>query len=246
MGKPERLDKVLGNLGEGSRKELKSRIKRGDVTVNGTVIRDPEYKIDPKTAILTLGGTRILYKKYVYLMMNKAAGYLTATEDRKAATVLDLLDEKYRAMDLFPAGRLDKDSEGLLLLTNDGDLTHRILTPKNHVDKCYYIRYSGTFAPDSARRFTTGLRIDGGYICMPAKLELFGENEAYVTIREGKYHQVKRMAESCGAEVTYLKRISMGTLFLDRSLPVGGYRPLTEQEERDLIKTYKSEELLDE
>lgn len=241
MGKAERLDKILSNLGVGSRKDLKQRIKRGEVTVDGVVVRNPEQKFDPETAVIAVGGETIRYKKYVYLMMNKPAGYLTATEDRKAATVLDLLDEAYRSFDLFPAGRLDKDSEGLLLLTNDGELTHRILSPKNHVDKLYYIRYDGAFASDSEQRFARGLPIDGGYVCMPAKLELLPDNAAYVTIREGKYHQVKRMAEACGARVTYLKRLRMGSLILDENLLSGNYRPLSDAEEENLQKCFKME-----
>ena len=241
VGKAERLDKILANLGVGSRKDLKLRIKRGEVAVDGVVVRDPEEKFDPETASLAVCGVPVRYRRYLYLMMHKPAGYLTATEDRNAATVLDLLDEQYRGFDLFPAGRLDKDSEGLLLLTNDGALTHKILSPKNHVDKLYYIRYEGAFAPDAEKRFAEGLPIDGGYVCMPAILERLGENEAYVTIREGKYHQVKRMAEACGAHVVYLKRLRMGSLVLDESLPLGKYRMLSDTEEANLLKCFKSE-----
>ena len=241
MGKPERLDKILANLGVGSRKDLKIRIKRGEVMVDGVIIRNAEQKFDPETAEISVAGEPIRYKKYIYLMLNKPAGYLTATEDKRDKTVLDLLDESYRSFDLFPAGRLDKDSEGLLLLTNDGDLTHRILSPKNHVDKLYYIRYDGTFAPGSEQRFAEGLPIDEGYVCMPAKLELFGDCEAYVTIREGKYHQVKRMAQACGANVVYLKRLRMGPLYLDEKLPSGKFRELFDVEEQNLHNCFKTE-----
>jgi len=241
VAKAERLDKILANLGVGSRKDLKLRIKRGEVTVDGIVVRDAEQKFDPEAVAITVAGEPVRYKKYIYLMLNKPAGYLTATEDRNAPTVLDLLDESYRSFDLFPAGRLDKDSEGLLLLTNDGDLTHRILSPKNHVDKLYFIRYDGVFAAGSEARFAEGLPIDGGYVCMPAKLELLPENSAYVTIREGKYHQVKRMAEACGAKVTYLRRMRMGSLCLDENLLSGQYRELSDEEELKLRNCFKTE-----
>ena len=175
------------------------------------------------------------YHRYVYLMMNKAAGYLTATEDKKAATVFDLLETKYHRMGVFPVGRLDKDSEGLLLLTNDGELAHRLLSPKNHVDKLYYIRYQGTFDGDAPKRFAEGLHIDGNYQCMPAKLELLPEQGAYVTVQEGRYHQVKRMVQACGAEVAFLKRLAIGPLRLDEELHTGAYRELTEQEVQKLV-----------
>ncbi len=234
MGKIERLDKVLSNLGIGSRRDVHLSIKRGEVAVDGIVVREVEKKICPDTARLTVGGVEVVYKKYVYLMMNKAAGYLTATEDSRAATVLDLVEDKYRRLGLSPAGRLDKDSEGLLLLTNDGELIHKLLSPKNHVEKRYFIRYNGTFPNDAPQRFLDGLTIDGGYKCMSAHLELIGDNSAYVTICEGKYHQVKRMAKACGAEVTYLKRIAIGELYLDDKIPTGKYRVLSDDEEQKL------------
>jgi len=241
VAKLERLDKVLSNLGMGTRKELKNRIKSGEFAVDGVTVKSPEFKLDPEAACLTMNGQEIRYKKYVYLMLHKPAGYLTATEDRHAATVLDLLDDHWQSFDLFPAGRLDKDSEGLLLLTNDGALTHKILSPKNHVDKLYYIEYDGAFADGSAEKFAAGLTIDGGYLCLPAKLELLPENAALVTIQEGKYHQVKRMAEACGATVTYLKRLKMGPLELDETLEKGAYRPLTDQEEAALVSCFTAE-----
>ncbi len=235
----QRLDKVLSNLGLGSRRDIHVRIKRGEVAVDGIVVKKAELKIDPDSSRLTVGGEEVVYRKYVYLMMNKAAGYLTATEDSRAATVLDLVEDKYRRLDLSPAGRLDKDSEGLLLLTNDGELIHKLLSPKNHVDKRYFIRYDGNFSPDAPKRFSEGLMIDGGYRCMPAKLQLCGDNSAYVTICEGKYHQVKRMAQACGAQVTYLKRISIGDLCLDETLESGQYRELNDGEEEKLKNAIK-------
>ena len=241
MAKAERLDKILSNLGIGTRKELKTRIKNGEFAVDGITVKSPEFKLDPEVSVMTMYGQPIRYKKYVYLMLHKPAGYLTATEDRNAPTVLDLLDESWQSFDLFPAGRLDKDSEGLLLLTNDGPLTHKILSPKNHVDKLYYIEYTGAFEEGSADAFEAGLTIDGGYLCLPAKLQLLPGNAALVTIQEGKYHQVKRMAEACGATVTYLKRLKMGPLELDETLEKGTYRPLTDEEEAALVSCFSQE-----
>ena len=228
-----RLDKYLADMGEGKRSELKKQIRQGQVSVNGEVIRDPGYAVSAADEVL-IAGRAVQYEEFVYYMMNKPAGVISATEDDRQETVLDLLQGTVRR-DVFPVGRLDRDTEGLLLLTNDGQLAHRLLAPARHVDKVYYARVTGPLAEDAAERFRNGLRVDDTLTARPAELKILrsfsdGITETEVTIREGKFHQVKRMFRAVGAEVVFLKRLRMGPLCLDPELPPGGYRRLTQKE----------------
>ncbi len=227
-----RLDKYLANMGIGSRSEIKKYIKNRRVKVNGVYISDSGDIVSTDDDI-RFDEERIFYKKFIYIMMNKPQGVISATEDRYQNTVLDLLDSSYLNFDLFPVGRLDKDTEGLLLLTNDGKLAHNMLSPKKHVDKKYYVEVSGNLTNEDIKAFSGNITLDDGYECMPAKLEILNSDnisKAYVTIKEGKFHQIKRMFESIGKEVIYLKRLTMGSLELDENLEPGEYRELTEQE----------------
>lgn len=226
----ERLDKILVSQGEGSRRELQERIRRGAVSVDGAVIRRPETKIDPEKAQITLDGKILEYRRYVYIMMNKAPGLLCATRDPKTPTVLAGLPEKLVRRGVFPAGRLDRDAVGLLLITDDGDAAHLMLSPARHVEKTYFVRYTGTLAPDAAARFAEGIRIDGDERCLPAALEPKGAGEARVTVTEGRYHQVKRMIAAAGGEVVFLRRERFGPLLLDESLGEGQWRELYKDE----------------
>ncbi len=211
----ERLDKILANTGRWSRKEARELIRAGRVSVDGVTARAPEDKADP-AAVFTVDGERISGEKQVYLMLHKPAGLVSATEDPRQPTVLELLPEHLRRVGLFPAGRLDKDTEGLLLLTNDGPLAHRLLSPRHHVDKTYFV---------------AGMTLADGLACLPAGLELLDTPDAaIVTLREGKYHQIKRMLAQRGKPVVYLKRLTMGPLSLDPALEKGEWRPLTAEE----------------
>lgn len=226
----ERLDKRLASTGRWSRKEARELIRAGRVTADGQVCRAPEEKVGEDTPI-QVDGADIGGGGPVYLMMNKPAGLLSATEDARQETVLSLLPERYRRVGLFPAGRLDKDTEGLLLLTNDGPLAHRLLSPRYHVDKAYYLEVDGVLDQEDCRAVEEGMTLPDGLRCLPGRLEPFpGENRGYLTIHEGKYHQVKRMMEARGKPVTYLKRVAFGPLRLDDSLEKGGWRALTEAE----------------
>lgn len=227
-----RIDKYLANMGVGSRSEIKRYIKNKRVMVNGIYITDNGLIINLDDDI-RFDEEKISYRKFVYIMMNKPQGVISATEDKYQNTVLDLLDPSYLHFDLFPAGRLDKDTEGFLLLTNDGKLAHNMLSPKKHVEKKYYVEVIGHLINEDIDAFLGNIIIDDGYECMPAKLEILDSNDiskAYVTIKEGKFHQIKRMFEAIGKEVTYLKRLTMGPLKLDENLELGEYRELTEQE----------------
>ena len=227
-----RIDKYLANMGVGSRSEIKRYIKNKRVMVNGVYITDNGLIINLDDDI-RFDEEKISYRKFVYIMMNKPQGVISATEDKYQNTVLDLLDPSYLHFDLFPAGRLDKDTEGFLLLTNDGKLAHNMLSPKKHVEKKYYVEVIGHLINEDIDAFLGNIIIDDGYECMPAKLEILDSNDiskAYVTIKEGKFHQIKRMFEAIGKEVTYLKRLTMGPLKLDENLELGEYRELTEQE----------------
>ena len=229
-----RLDKFLADMGLGTRSEVKKDIRKGLILVNGTPIRTPEYKIDIQKDQVTAKGQPVSYAKQEYYMLNKPAGVISATTDKKEKTVLDLIGEKQRK-DLFPVGRLDKDTEGLLLITNDGELAHRLLSPKKHVDKVYYVRVQGELAEEDIRRLAEGIDIGEEKLTLPARLVIRKNgqfSEAEITIQEGKFHQVKRMFHALGKEVVYLKRLSMGTLVLDGNLKPGEYRKLT-KEERD-------------
>ena len=224
-----RLDKLLAHSGQGSRKEVKELIRKGYVSVNGVVVKDDDYKVDEVNDDVIIDGIIVDYQKYIYILMNKPSGVLSATYDPKDEIVLDLIMD-VSTKGLFPIGRLDKDSEGLLLISNDGKLAHELLSPKKHVDKVYYIEYEGNLDLDVESKFKEGITLEDGYKCLPASIELFDEHKAYVTLREGKFHQVKRMVKMCNGEVTYLKRIKFGPLSLDKNLETGDYRFLTSEE----------------
>ena len=229
----QRLDKIIASTGKFSRREVKNLIRQGRVLVDGVPARSAEEKADPETVRITVNGELLTYRRYTWVMMNKPAGYLSATEDGRGATVLDLLPQEIQRQGLFPVGRLDKDTEGLLLLTNEGGLAHDLLSPRHHVDKVYYARVAGRLTEEDRRAFEQGITLEDGLVCMPAGLEILSageESEAHVTLREGKFHQVKRMLASRGKPVTYLERIRMGNLTLDENLPRGGYRFLLPEE----------------
>lgn len=226
----ERLDKRLAATGRWSRKEAKALIKSGRVKINGQRAASPEEKIPDDAAVL-VDGHPILSERTVYLMLHKPQGVVSSTEDPREPTVLGLLPPHLQKLGLFPVGRLDKDTEGLLLLTNDGPLAHRLLSPGKHVDKCYYVEVEGELDETDQEALAEGIQLRDGARCRPARLELLREkNQALVTIQEGKYHQVKRMLAARGKPVCYLKRLSMGPLELDPALPPGTWRPLTEKE----------------
>lgn len=233
-GKEMRIDKLLANSGFGTRKEVKKMLKTGVVKVDGVAIKDPKTQVDPDAQTVTVNEDRVEYKEFVYLLMNKPAGYLSATEDEVQETVIDLLQMEDAVCQPFPVGRLDKDTEGLLLLTNDGHLSHQLLSPKKHVPKTYFADILGKVTDEDIESFRRGVELDDGYVTKPAILEILSSGDSstiHVTITEGKYHQVKRMFESVGKKVTYLKRISMGPISLDEDeLKTGEYRELTEDE----------------
>ena len=230
-----RLDKYLAEMGAGTRKEVRKMIRDGRVIINGQKENDPGRKVMEGEEVRA-DGAPVVYEKYVYYMLHKPAGVISATEDAREQTVLDLIDEKKRK-GLFPVGRLDRDTEGLLLITNDGELAHRLLSPKRHVDKVYFARLDGPVGEEEKKLFAQGLKVDDTLTAQPAELEILdGKNEVRVTVREGKYHQVKRMFQAVGREVLYLKRLSMGPLVLDEQLPAGAYRRLTGEEESAIIR----------
>lgn len=224
----ERLDKRLAATGRWSRKEVRELVRQGRVQVDGVTAARPELKCD-ETADIRVDGQSV-GGGMTYLMLHKPGGLLSATEDRRQSTVLDLLPEHYRKQGLFPVGRLDKDTEGLLLLTNDGELAHRLLSPKYHVDKVYLAHVEGQPDGTDVEAFARGMTLEDGLECMPAGLEPLGEGRCLVTLREGKFHQVKRMLAARGKPVTYLKRLSMGPLRLDEGLKIGAWRELTQGE----------------
>ena len=237
----ERLDKIISNLGYGSRKEVKIFAKKGLIEVDGVVVKDNGMLVDPEKSVIRINGEEILYRKYIYLMMNKPDGVISATHDNRDETVVDLLELDHQIFNPFPVGRLDKDTVGLLLLTNDGELNHRLISPKWHVDKVYYAKIDKVVTEDDIVKFKNGIVLDDGYKCLEAKLEIISSSEegseVRVTIQEGKYHQVKRMFEAVGKTVMYLKRESFGGLDLDEDLEEGEYRELTD-EELQLLKSY--------
>ena len=227
----ERLDKVLASTGRWSRREAKELIREGRVLVDGQPAGSGEQKVDPAGTALLVDGQAVAVSRFTYVMLHKPAGVLYATDDPRQETVLDLLPEHLRRRGLFPVGRLDKDTEGLLLLTDDGALAHRLLSPKKHVDKRYYARLDGPLGPADQAAFREGIVLADGTRCMSAELELLGDGrEVLVTLHEGKFHQIKRMTLSRGVAVCYLKRLSMGPLHLDPGLPKGGWRLLTDEE----------------
>lgn len=233
MIKKERLDKVIANMGYGSRKDVKRFIKEGKVKVNNTTILESEFKVNPYEDEISFNGEDVIYRKYIYLMMNKPQGLVSSTEDPLTRTVIDLLSEEYLIYKPFPVGRLDKDTEGLLMISNDGKLAHELLSPKKGVDKTYYAEVDGYVEDKHIEDFKAGVVLEDGYKTLPATLDIIkGDviSKVNLTIQEGKYHQVKRMFESIGMQVIYLKRVSMGSLGLDELLELGEYRELTEEE----------------
>ena len=229
----ERLDKFLCDSGAGTRSQVKLLLKAGRVAVDGRVEKDNGRKIDPAKQVVTLDGEVLGGKRRAVVMLNKPAGYVTATEDPVERTVMELLPESMKHLDLKPVGRLDKATEGLLLFTNDGDLLHRLISPKKEVPKIYYAKHEGTAAREDVEAFAKGLTLRDGTVCLPAGLEALGEGESLITVCEGKYHQVRRMMASRNMTVTYLERREEGPLALG-SLPRGQVRELTEEEVREL------------
>ena len=230
----ERLDKFLCDSGAGTRSQVKLILKAGRVTVDGKVEKDNSKKIDPDKQVITLDGEILGGKRRAVVMLNKPAGYVTATEDPVERTVMELLPPEMRHLDLKPVGRLDKATEGLLLFTNDGDLLHRLISPKKEVAKVYYAKHEGTASAEDVEAFQKGLPLRDGTVCLPAKLEPLGEGESLVTVCEGKYHQVRRMMASRNMTVLYLERRREGCLTLGK-LPRGAVRELTEEEIESLM-----------
>lgn len=228
-----RLDKYLSDMGLGTRSSLRKMIRSGQVRVNGQTIKDPGAHLTDRDQV-QIGTEIIRYAPFEYYMMNKPQGIITATEDKKHRTVLDLMEDSMHRRDLSPAGRLDIDTEGLLLITNDGQLIHRLLSPSQHVDKVYFVRVDGLLGEDEVERFRRGIRIEDDVVTLPATLEILhrgdAQSEARVIIHEGKFHQIKKMFAACGREVIFLKRLTMGPLSLDPGLEPGQYRKLTEEE----------------
>lgn len=228
-----RIDKLLANSGFGSRKDVKKLLKSGAVLCNDAKIADPKAHVDPEKDRITVYGEQVQYREFIYVMMNKPKGYISATEDDRLETVLDLLEPEDAHMKPFPVGRLDRDTEGLLVLTNDGQLAHDVLAPKKHVPKTYYAIIDGAVDEVDIERFKQGVTLDDGYVTKPGELTIIKsgqQSEIELIITEGKFHQVKRMFESVGKKVLYLKRIAMGALVLDESLKLGEYREMTEEE----------------
>ena len=239
MFQKERLDKILSNMGYGSRKVVKKYIKDGLVKVNESIILNNEYKVNPYEESIFFKGEEILYRKYIYLMMYKPHGIVSSTDDPMSETVIDLLDPEYLIYKPFPVGRLDKDTVGLMLISNDGKLAHELLSPRKGISKTYYAEVNGYVEEKYVEDFKNGIILDDGYKTLPSKLEILEADlfsKVLLTIKEGKYHQVKRMFESLSMKVVYLKRISMGSLILDSSLGLGDYRELTEEELKLLKK----------
>lgn len=234
-----RIDKLLSNMGFGSRKEVKQLLKKGVVRVNAEAIKDATLHINTEKDEVTVLGERVVYKEFIYLMMHKPQGVLSATEDKHDQTVIDLLDTDSQHFEPFPVGRLDKDTEGFLLLTNDGKLAHNLLSPKKGVPKTYYAHIEGVVTEEDVERFAEGVILDDAYLTKPGKLKILKSadvSEIELTITEGKFHQVKRMFAAVDKQVVYLKRLSMGPLSLDENLPLGSYRELTEEELNLLLK----------
>ncbi|MBP5276243.1 MAG: rRNA pseudouridine synthase [Lachnospiraceae bacterium] len=224
-----RLDKYLADMGVGSRRDVKSILKAGRVKVNSVIVTEAEAKIDIDADNVELDGKRIGYEEYRYYMLNKPAGVISATKDKLSDTVIEILKGE-NTKDLFPVGRLDKDSEGLLIISNDGKFAHNVLSPAKHVDKTYFVRLDKKPNEEEISRIENGIDIGDDKPCLPAKVEVISDDEAYITISEGRFHQVKRMFQAVGINVTYLKRISMGALKLDENLAPGEYKKLSKEE----------------
>ncbi|MDQ0351304.1 16S rRNA pseudouridine516 synthase [Alkalibacillus filiformis] len=229
-----RLDKLLANEDFGSRKDVKKLIKKGSVQIDGEVIKDVSHHVDPTQSEVVVNGHVIDYREFVYIMLNKPKGVISATEDSRHKCVTDLLDPFYDKFNLFPVGRLDKDTVGLLLLTNDGELAHHLTSPRKKVDKIYEATINGIVTEEDVQAFKEGVTLDDGYFTKPAQLEVSETTDEHswviVKISEGKFHQIKRMFQARGHEVRFLKRRQMGSLSLDEQLPLGEYRELTERE----------------
>lgn len=227
----ERLDKLISNQTGLSRSDIKVKIRKGEVKVNGTVITKADFKINLEEDKVTLGGENILYRKHIYIMLNKPAGYVCATEDNLSKTVLELVPKELFREGLFPAGRLDKDTEGFVLLTDDGEFAHDILSPKKHVKKKYLCVLEKECGENYAEELKNGVELASGEKCLPAEIEMTEEkNTAYLTISEGKFHQIKRMFEALGNRIIYLKRVKIGGLCLDEKLPLGACREIVHKE----------------
>lgn len=234
-----RLDKFISSTTTLSRAEAKKIIKKG-ILINNTLVKVPDFKVDENNDEIIIDGKKLVYQKYIYLMMNKPQGVVSATEDSREKTVVDILTEKDRIFNPFPVGRLDKDTEGLMLLTNDGDLAHKLISPKKDVMKKYYVEVSGYLKNEYVKACEDGIVLEDGYKCKSAKLEILSASDekssAYISISEGKFHQVKRMMKSLNTSVTYLKRISIGSLVLDGKLGCGEYRYLSPEELKKIKK----------
>lgn len=233
-----RLDKFFSSQNLASRKEIKGLLKEGVVTVNGVLARKPEQKIDPEQDEICLQGKPLTYKKHLYLMMNKPQGVVSATNDTKQKTVLDLVPEKWFRPGLFPAGRLDKDTTGFVLLTDDGDFAHRILSPNRHIAKTYHAQITGRLTPEEQTAFEHGLVLKDGFACLPAKIRVLEDGTepiVEITLWEGKYHQIKRMIAACGQRVLTLTRVKMGELALDNTLAPGECREISAEEVEKIL-----------
>jgi 16S rRNA pseudouridine516 synthase len=246
VAKRMRLDKLLSNMGFGTRSEIRRAVKQGFVTVDGVTVKDFGLILDPEAADVRFDGEKVVFREVIYVMLNKPQGVISATEDSRDRTVIDLLDPNDRVLQPFPVGRLDKDTEGLLLLTNDGKLAHDLLSPRKHVPKVYEANVLGDVGSEDIRVFAAGVELDDGYVTMPAQLLIHGHEEVEegllsritLTIHEGKFHQVKRMFEAVGKKVVYLRRITMGPLQLDPDLRLGDYRLLTDTELESLLSVH--------
>lgn len=229
-----RLDKFLCESGYGTRSQVKQLIRQGHVLINGVLSREADFKVDEKKDSVTVDGKECSYQEFVYYMFHKPAGCVCAVKDNVNKTVMEYLAKEDVRKDLFPVGRLDKDTEGLLLITNDGALSHKLLSPKKHVPKTYYVRLKETLSDTDVKRLETGVDIGDEKETLPAAVTILEQKEIFLTISEGRFHQVKRMLLAVGNEVTYLKRISMGSLYLDETLKPGAYRTLTGEEIKNL------------
>ena len=235
-----RIDKFLSNMGKATRSESLRLAKQGKITVNGKVVKKTDIHIDPEKDVISLNGVTVKYKQYAYIMLNKPDGYVSATDDEKEKTVLDLLDDEERRLGLFPCGRLDKNTLGLVILTNDGDSAHKCLSPKHHVDKVYKFECKFPLNENDIDTLQKGIDI-GGYFTKPCKISLNNETKGEITLTEGKYHQIKRMFEAINNKIIYLERLSFGGIVLDENLERGQWRYLTEDEEKIFINSGNKE-----
>ncbi len=231
-----RIDKFLSEMAICSRSEAAKAARSGGITVDGAAVKRADLHIDPEKNVITYLGNTVSYKRFTYIMLNKPEGYISATDDPREKTVLELLDDRHKRLGLFPAGRLDKNTFGLLILTNDGELCHRILSPKNHVAKTYYFEAERKITEEDRLRLESGIRLDGE-LTKPARVELCDERSGRITITEGKFHQIKRMLEAVCNKITYLERVEFAGIPLDRSLERGEWRELTEKEE-ELLRSH--------